>query len=271
MADDIAKNSLVHGYNSKYQFNGATGSATRYHAFPLEAKGARFAVGSFTYMKVAGTDVFDHQGHIVPQNWIAIVIKPLMQQMSDECKSLADVELFIARQGPNKAWLESTLRYGMTAVAGASAPRLQDLMFDFDTNPITGDLGNAESRVGNFFSIVTWNPVNICRAPADTTRADTTCGEKPVPGEALDKPVLEHLRRYVQNATLGVDAAWLAAAESLGAAAGNGGAPSDKSVTDYLIASCATLDSQIHRPKGFYAFKWVKDQARLIPSAASLT
>lgn len=56
MADSVATNSLIHGYNKSYQIPLAD-SATRFHAFPLEAKGTRMAIASFAFMKVAGMTV----------------------------------------------------------------------------------------------------------------------------------------------------------------------------------------------------------------------
>lgn len=117
-------------------------------------------------------------------------------------------------------------------------------MFDWNTPVIQNNLANAESRVGDLFSIVTWNPVNICRAPSDAQRGG-------IPGENIDRQVVGWL-----NANQGsVNAQWLAALNVLDQL-------QVRTVADirtYLAACTATLPGQQGAqgaPTGYYRFNW---------------
>jgi len=218
-------NNRVHGYNPLYQ---NPGPIPNFASFDMGANPGPFI--NRPVAQVPAPTVFDHQGHIVSQQTMNLVLNDMMIEMSDVCDSAADVNVYIAHPPHNAGWMADAVNYGNAF----NIP-----MFDF-TLPNT--LANAEDRVGNLFSIVTWNPVNICRAPSDDYRNG-------VPGNDLDALVLAWL-----NANPGgVDAAWLAALNVLNAA---GAAPTIPQVRAYLAASTATLPGQQLAATGYYSFLW---------------
>jgi hypothetical protein len=114
----------------------------------------------------------------------------------DVCDSPAHVNTYIAHPPHNAAWLAPAVAYGNA---------LGIPMFNIVIPMVLNNATNAEARVGNLFSIVTWNPVNICRAPDDIYRNG-------VPGTNLDYLVLNYLRATPAAAA---NPAWMAAATTL--------------------------------------------------------
>lgn len=227
MAGDSSR---VHGYNPIYR---NVDPNSNFASF--EWIGQRPSEFRFRQVQVGQALLsLDHQGHIVAQNSMNTVLNDMLLEMSAVCNNAADVNVYINHPPHNAAWLAPAVAYG----TAFNIP-----MFDWGTqlaHPNT--LVNAEARVGDLFSIVTWNPVNICRAPGDNRRNG-------VPGNNLDAAVLAWLTAHPN----GVNAGWLAAANTLHLA---GEAPTVAQVRAYLSASTATLPGQHNVATGYYSFAW---------------
>ena len=244
-----ADNNRVHAYNPVYRHPGIAGVAPRFASFPMNVAGGLPNPGGFINGLVAQVPPpiaplairFDHQGHIVPQNMMNIVLDGMMLEMSNVCANAAQVNTYIAHAPHNAAWMADAVAYGNAF----GMP-----MFDFSVPLILNNLANAEARLGNLFSIFTWNPVNICRAPGDIYRNG-------VPGENIDAPVLAWLNLH----PAGVNTAWLAAVNVLAALP----APTPAQIRTYLAACTATLPAQQVAATGYYSFPW-----RVGPGAAGL-
>ena len=211
-------NDRIHGYNPIYRVQ----KPVNFHSFDLDSK---TKPTNFIYQKVSidgpGVAVDDHQGHIVPQKTLNIVLNPLMESMAKSCKNLPDVKNFI-----KNSWMQSVYDYGEKI----GAP-----MFDFEDS-------DPETKVGGFFSIVTWNPVNICRAPEDKKRNG-------VPGNTIDTQVEQYLAAHKDQQ--GVNTAWLSSLQTLMKDDKN----KDK-ITDYIVKCSDTLSGQLTKGIGYYAFPW---------------
>lgn len=210
--------SRIHGYNAVYR----TQQPVKFHSFELDNKNKP---KNFIYQKITidglGAVVDDHQGHIVPQNTLNLVLNPLMKDMAKNCNTISQVENFI-----KNSWMQSVYDYGKKI----GAP-----MFIFDDH-------DPETKVGGFFSIVTWNPVNICRAPEDKNRGG-------IPGETIDTQVEQYLANH--QADQGVNAAWLSSLQSLMKDSKN----VDK-IKDYITKCSDTLSGQVNKGIGYYSFPW---------------
>lgn len=170
-----------------------------------------------------GDPALDHQGHIVPQNILNEVLDATMDYMYTHCPTVESAVDYVTHNAP---WMLDTYNYGL---------RLNINMFDYDED-------DPEDRFGTFFSIVTWNPVNLCRAPSDDRR-----GGYPV--NNIDLQVANYLRAHQMEQ--GVDPDWMAALDDVIANA------SVENITNYLNACCATLDYQLTNGIGYYQFPWM--------------
>lgn len=247
-------NDRIHGHNHHYQ---NLVENVQFNSFVKEGRRiSPFAYASIALMKVdAGeasiamtkVDVgesrygtLDHQGHIVPQGMMNRILDPIMLEMSEVCDNESHVLRYI-QHPPHKAqWLKPALDYGK---------HFGMPLFDFDIRHLAGSLPKAEDRLGGLFSIVTWNPINICRAPEDRVRGN-------YPGESLDDKVRQQLLAYRNSLCPtwlnALDSTWLTALTKLP------GQPSEDQVRAYLDAATATLAQQRDKPLGYYRFPWVK-------------
>jgi len=208
------ENDRIHSYNPVYR---SQAGAPQFYSFQRRN-------GQFINQPVSITDgtlgIYDHQGHIVPQNILNQVLNGERDQMFAQCIN-APAAAAYALAGP--PWLRDAYNYGL---------QLGIPMFDFD-NP------DAEGRLGMLFSIVTWNPINLCRAPSDDQRGG-------YPGNNIDRQVVNYLSAH--QGAQGVNGPWLAALNNL---INNTG-----TVTQYLNACSATLAGQLVGGIGFYQFQW---------------
>ncbi|WP_429930397.1 hypothetical protein [Agrobacterium vitis] len=96
--------------------------------------------------------------------------------------------------------------------------------------------------LGNYFSVIVWNPVNICRAPEDKQRDGT-------PGENPDFEVIQFILNNVDdpNITLRTEI------RPFFAKYRNEIADQAEAVRNFVQQSNSCLDNQ---PNGFYMFKW---------------
>lgn len=228
-------NDRIHGYNKIYRSGEVK---PNFDSFELMSNRRP---DKFIYRPVnivgGGTTAYDHQGHIVPQNMLNEILDPIQNTMAEQCSTLPQVEEFIRTSG--KPWLQLIFNY---------ADAIKAPMFDFDeTDP--------ENKVGNFFSIVTWNPINICRAPEDNRR-------KGIPGNTIDTQVKNYLDAHKDDQ--GVDTAWLA---SLSALISD---PGKANIEKYIDACCNSLNNQLAHGIGYYAFPWQNREGVLSPESDSI-
>lgn len=223
-------NDRIHGYNAVYRNNAGP---VNFHSFDLN----HGRPTNFIYRQVnivgGGAPALDHQGHIVPQNILNVILNPLMVAMAAQSNNLGQALAFM--NGPQGApWMQLVYNYGLAI----GAP-----MFDFDE-------ADPEDKLGGFFSIVTWNPVNICRAPEDNRRNG-------VPGNNIDVEVVNYLNN--NQAAQGVNAPWLASLQALVLNANNA------NITAYITACSNTLAGQQVAGIGYYAFPWQDNHGVLQP------
>jgi len=223
-------NDRIHGYNAIYR---TADVQINFFSFELNQAGRP---QNFINRPVAiiggGPAALDHQGHIVPQNTLNLVLNPRMADMAAACHDLNQTIDYIAA-GP--AWMQAVYDYGDEI----GAP-----MFDFDE-------GDPEDRLGGFFSIVTWNPINICRAPDDARRGGA-------PGDNIDQQVVDYLAAH--QVPQGVVPAWLASLNNL--------IPNPANVVlieDYITECSNTLAAQLAGGIGYYAFPWQNNGVILLP------
>lgn len=224
------ENSRIHGYNRIYRANQG-----RYECFELQnGRPTNFHNEPVAINPERVDGILDHQAHIVPQNSLNIVLEPIAAAMAEQ-QDLNGVNQYI--NDPNTPdWLMHVRAYGNA---------IQAPMYDFDEHDI-------EDRVGGFFSIVMWNPVNICRAPEDAERANP-------PNDNIDVQVVDWLERY-QNAENLPDE-FLMSLRNLA----NDGPNNLELIEAYIQQCCNTLDAQIRNARGYYQFIWNDSPEGLTP------
>lgn len=210
-------NDRIYSYNPVYR--NADGPA-RFYSF--ERRNGQF-INRQVQIVNPGDPALDHQGHIVPQNILNEVLDATMDYMYTHCPTPESAVQYVTTHAP---WTLDTYNYGL---------HLNINMFDYDAN-------DPEDRFGTFFSIVTWNPVNLCRAPGDDRRGG-------YPGNHIDEQVADYLRTHQMEQ--GIDPDWMAALDQVIADA------SVENITNYLNACCATLDYQLTDGIGYYQFPWM--------------
>lgn len=171
-----------------------------------------------------GDPALDHQGHIVPQNILNRILDVEMVNMASICQDEEAAVAYVT-DAARPQWMQDAYAYGNM---------LGIRMFDFDTN-------DNEDKFGTFFSIITWNPVNLCRAPSDDRRGG-------YPGNAIDTQVADYLRGH--QVEQHVNANWMIALDDIIANTNN------DTITAYLNACSATLDGQLTNGIGYYQFPW---------------
>ncbi|MGI9580226.1 hypothetical protein ACR1PO_03330 [Chryseobacterium sp. RRHN12] len=223
-------NDRIHGFNIQYR--SSTGPA-HLHSFDWVGNCPTAFIKRKVPITGSQMPALDHQGHIVPQIMLDLILKPLLAEMAQDCYNPDDVNTFINKQ-VTFPWLKQVFHYGKAI----GAP-----MFDFEEE----DPGD---RLGNFFSIVTWNPVNICRTPADEPRSG-------YPHEAIDRQVINYLGHH--QAAQGVNPEWLLRLQNL---TGN---LSLANLNAYIAACCLTLQGQLELGTGYYSFPWQDHNGILVP------
>ncbi|MBE9042159.1 hypothetical protein IQ235_15370 [Oscillatoriales cyanobacterium LEGE 11467] len=214
-------NSRIHGYNRNVY--GDRQKNSKFQAFDWEEK----RPSKFLFKSVEGSNpvVEDHQGHIVPQGMLNLVLDPLSRRVTSYTQ-LREIKKNEKKQYP---WINNVLSY---------------------LEKITDNKNNY--TVDNFFSIVTWNPVNICRAPSDNKRNG-------YPGEKIDKQVIDSLKLIIESKYL--KDYWLPSLEKLKSAK----KPDVEVINEYITTCSSTLSRQLENPLGYYAFPWHEKNGILFP------
>jgi len=221
----------IHGYNPQYRDTGGNG---RYDAFTMHDIHPRPV--QFHNELVPGTQFLDHQGHIVPQNNYSPRLMAIATQIDHDMLNghgpynLANATTRLAHHYPTMNFqVVTTYIQGRLMAAGGAA----------ETIFVDPGGGDVEERLGGYFSVVNWNPVNICRAPSDNHRHN-------YPGNAPDNVVALKLLTDQVNVGITLDpnfAVFLQAniVDLLG------------NVDDFITACNASL---ANTPVGFYKFNW---------------
>lgn len=216
----MGDNDRIHGYNIQYRADEG-----RFHSFGLTPQNRPT---NFVLQQVEGAaqGTTDHQGHIVPQNILASVLAPLSAAMAAGIavheNSLEGLTAWI--DTVEDAWSVQVFREVVHYGTENHMP-----MFDFESN-------DADTKFNGFFSIIMWNPVNICRAPADATRGGN-------PGNEIDGEVLHQVRITMPAIVV----------EALDALVG---AENDANKKAFVAACCSTLIGQLANGVGYYQFPW---------------
>lgn len=234
MIEDLAIgiSSTIHGYNPDFQDTGGNG---RFDAFEMHQFHHRPERFHFEQVLNAVPPLLDHQGHIIPQNAFAARLDAIANQVDVALHAagpynLANVGVYLAA---NFAHLNfnhvTTYIQNELITRGGATP-------DIFVDPAGNDV---EERLGGYFSVINWNPVNICRAPSDNHRGG-------YPGNHPDSFVALKLLVDPNNADITLPAPFSA---FLQANLGNIAANADA----FIAASNNCLPLM---PQGFYKFNW---------------
>ncbi|MUO77973.1 hypothetical protein GOZ78_03810 [Agrobacterium vitis] len=220
----------IHGYNPAYRNLGA---GTRFSSFNMSPNGQRPV--QFSSQPIAGTGYLDHQGHIIPQNnyqarliVIAQAADHAMQGQPAYDLATLDAQLAILFPGMNFNTVTTYIQQRLI-VAGGAAPAI--FVDPTENDPL--------ERLNGYFSVINWNPVNICRAPDDNHRNN-------YPGNGPDNVVAAKLLTDPNNAGITLDANYQGFLQAnIGNLLGN--------VDNFITACNASL---ANAPIGFYKFGW---------------
>ena len=221
----------IHGYNPQYRDTGAGG---RFDAFEMHAVQPRPT--RFHFEQVPGTALLDHQGHIVPQNNYGPRLLAIATQIDNDLRgahgpyNLTNANVRLVHHFPtlNFQTVTTYIQNRLMAAGGANEEIFVDPHGD-----------DVEDRLGGYFSVINWNPVNICRAPSDNHRSN-------YPGNGPDNVVALKLLTDQLNAGITLDANYQAFLRAnIVNLLGN---------IDDFIAACNA--SVANSPVGFYKFNW---------------
>lgn len=222
----------IHGYNIIYRKEAKT---LNHYSFDLTPQNSPTEFIRRSVKVINAQDVYDFQSHIVSQKLLNTVLDKVMNNMAAQCKNLVEVIKFIQTNQAMYPWLRNAWQY--TTKVKIPYNRL----FNFDkTTP--------EEKVGGFFSIIMWNPINICRAPHDEERGRTLAPD-------IDKQIIE----YLTLNPIGVSQLWLIAVNGL-----NNGTID---VNQYITICSNILMMPTIQEKGYYTFSWERNQDNnLVPA-----
>lgn len=254
----VGNENAVHGWNSGYQDILANPNAPRFLAFELNHadRPVKFHNNPITQVPAVPHPLLDHQGHIIPQNLLDLVLAPAMNDAYAQVPppaNLITLNAYLLANHPNVDWTPVTTY----ATWLTTPPNLCPLNYLIDP---TG--GDAEEMFGGYFSLMMWNPVNICRAPSDAHR-----GGKP--GNTIDTEVINYIVANSAQAGIMLNANMAAAFNAINAYIIIHGPPLNIMALEAFISSCnLELLGMMPGTEGFYTFSWQDDPANpgvLIP------
>jgi len=251
----------IHGYNPDYQRTAARGGQFGCFAFPGrdDAQPGRFCRrpvgGPYTPTPSFPASVPDHQGHIVPHTLLSCVLEPIAMAVSraldggrpGRALTFDNVAHYLETHYPELRF-DAVNRYIRSRLIAGVPARKERFVSD-------GRGKALEARVGGYFSVLIWNPANLCRAPCDSERAG-------YPGERVDAAVRSYL--LINGDTPGLTAAMSDAFDDVG------NEPTTVAEVTTFIAACnVSLTDPIDRAKGYYVFPWrtFLDAAVLTPDS----
>jgi hypothetical protein len=226
------ENSTLHGYNPVYRYSD-TVPETRFTAFSLSPH--RPMPERFHFQPVAGTNYLDHQGHIISQTIYQGRLEQIAGQVDQQLfgtphYTLAGVNTFLVQNFPGLNF-QAVTDYIALVLQGHGGAQ-EHIFVDHEGTDL-------EDRVGGYFSVINWNPVNICRAPTDEYRNG-------YPANAPDQQVVNKLLATPNAPGITLHPTFMAFLQAnLQNLGGN--------VDAFLTAANACLGNN---PVGFYAFDW---------------
>lgn len=170
----------------------------------------------------------------MPQTMLNRVLDPIADEMAQK-NSISEICQFISTH-QESSWLKAVWDYGC---------RIGAPMFDFDYK-------STEDKVGDFFSIIVWNPINICRAPEDDKRGN-------YPADKIDLEVINWIsdKELIDPQLEPVPGGWFSTLYKLARSAEeNSNNISNDLIKDYINQCCMTLSNQIGYLLGYYIFTW---------------
>jgi len=115
----------------------------------------------------------DHQGHIIPQNQLSVVVQELWRVLRDSTERNKDPYKTAAETYFSQYWSQAAERLNI---------RVEKKKGGIELWPATATMQIALN------SLIVWNPANICRAPRDRFRFNR-------PGPDPDREVIKSLKR----------------------------------------------------------------------------
>jgi hypothetical protein len=227
----IGLTDTIHGYNPQFR---NTGNNLRFDAFEMHPHHPN-RPDRFHFEVVLGTQLLDHQGHVVPQNAYAPRLNFIANQLDAAMQNAGPYDLAAADQYLTNNFGNLHFHHVTNYIQNvlmAQGAAAQTIFVDPNG-------GNVEDRLGGYFSVINWNPVNISRAPSDNNRGG-------YPGNNPDNVVALKLliNPAVPTITLPVPFAGFLQ-NNIGDLVGN--------IDAFITAGNDCLPLM---PQGFYKFNW---------------
>tara|TARA_R110002051_G_scaffold86498_2_gene152391 strand:+ start:75262 stop:76026 length:765 start_codon:yes stop_codon:yes gene_type:complete len=247
---DLGQYDVVHGWNPLYKDIPANDNRFRSFDWNLH----RNAPDSFRNETVAGNYnapvALDHQGHIVPQNELNRILQPIAAAAFNHIprpNTLALLNTFLTANYPNFNFNHVTDYINQVLIANGAGSH-----YFIDS---TGQ--DIEDYIGGFFSVITWNPVNICRAPQDSRRGGT-------PGRTVDQQVINYIDMHRTQVGITLDPNMILPFQDMT------GHYTNNQLIAFIAACNTSLTNQNVIGKGYYQFSWKENpiaKTGLIPGA----
>ncbi len=251
----------LHGWNPHYRNLRNNLAENQFEAFDFN----NGRPGNFRRLMVQGTNTWDHQGHIIPQNMLLDVLRPIAEDAHNNQRlNLGDLNNFLVQKYPQLNF-QNVTNYIEQHLIQNGAPELDFARFVPN---------NIEDSYGGYFSVIVWNPLNICRAPDDNQRGGN-------PGNNIDFEVIEYLLQNHNEPGINLfQAMQVQEMQVAFQAILDNRAPLNNYHNDLqqgqqfirnFIAACnASLANLQQNPSGFYQFPWHQDNNEvLVPGAAN--
>lgn len=231
----IGEYEQVHGWNKNFRDTDDNLLEPRFHSFEWHATGNRpdifhnIAVGGNYTPPIA----LDHQGHVVPQNLLGKVLDPIATNAYAQRPRPADIatlNTFLTTNYSRLGFGAVTNYINSVLIPGGA----KEVLF------VDSEATDDEAWLGGYFSVIMWNPVNICRAPIDARRGQT-------PGETVDQEVI----KYLLTMSVLPSGELKTAFESM-----QSGSPSVPDIERFIAACNQSLDTLQAFPNGYYQFPW---------------
>ncbi|WP_448547740.1 hypothetical protein [Thalassotalea fusca] len=249
-----ANNDRIHGYNPLYN-SPENSEPSQYRCFELKKKVDKneYEPGGFRDNLVPGDydnsnkfqyKVKDHQGHIVPQKMLLDILRPIAEDVCsyfEEGEPGSETELTLdnltkyLQAKYKELHFKNVTKYIQKQLMGEG--KATEKLF------LAKDAESVDGKVGGYFSVIVWNPVNICRAPEDSHRGN-------YPANDIDDKVRKFLTQKADVQGIPLPETMLKALNDLGTS------PDEEKQKKY-ITSCndALLEIQ-SKQMGYYSFDW---------------
>ena len=243
----IASNDRIHGYNPLYQFS----NKAQFNCFTAQpcGKPSPFIPGvvSGNYDNTAEFPLLelDHQRHIVSQQAMVSALSNIAAKVSavlggkNSCQlTLDNVNRYLNFHYPKMNFSAVThyIKISLMAKGGAC-----------ETAFVTTTRGDSvENRVGGYFSVIVWNPINLCRAPVEAVRDKYSAN-------TVDNQIRTHLIKYSNKPGITLSRQMRLAFKTLGSQ------PDEQQLQRYIARCNASLVENHYATRGYYSFNWKQD------------